>query len=802
MKEKLLLLIFIISVFGAKSQTVIASIDSSSVPCTNNYNLSISSNQRLSNQKSLKIKNGYCTRFSDYEIWSTSDDYAVAFWFKNINANSISILTNSMGISMSGSENRITLNQDQIILSSGSLQTNSINIDTAWNHIAMHVKKNNVLSRTIIYLNGVAIDSVNDSYRMEEFGFGDVNLEQTAPYEFLIDDVVLLIGDSLQNSISSINNDCNWSTSDSRVHRFYSFETINSNSTSFVDQLSMSYSKKISGINYSGSNVLTDVTYSCVNSYNILWNDGSTSWDRVVPSGNNYSAIVHNSIDTISTSINIPYGNTNVSGYIDLFPDTIISYGNTIDTVVNWFNWPPDTSVVYGSGYIYTMPQNNFTYISTANNQGASVNGNTVRFETSGIHKFYLSDWGTGNFCDKQESIFVEILDSINLVNRNDVCDTSAKLYPVNEVNRGILRLKGQSLKCTDISPFQDLEELSVSFLLYWKGGINQTLIKAAGLLDIYSISNDSLIVTDYTDTLILRYPLLEWNFLTVTSSASEFNIWVNDSLVCTKARLRNRNLNLATGFAIGRDIIYHPLSNTFGITGANYSTEFEGGLTEISFWDKCLDSTSVRENVFVLDLENPNLISSYDFDPWGQNPKDLSFRQKELHIYNYGLSGGYIYDFPEERKILQSGQFYSSNITSFSSFSIPAGNDFTIFRTYGLDTIEILMDSINIPILIQPKPDYGANGFGCFTDTVEVSLRGSYDSISVDQVTYSFVDTILYVLPSTSNQNFIITGYKDSLTCSYDVGIERYQTVKNSTIWNDTIICGMSEIDFTIHPR
>jgi hypothetical protein len=85
-----------------------ASIDSSGVSCTNDYELSINSEINLTNSKSLKVLNGYACSFSDYDIWSGSDDYAVSFWFNSLNTDSVDILSNDMGLSMGSSSNKLT----------------------------------------------------------------------------------------------------------------------------------------------------------------------------------------------------------------------------------------------------------------------------------------------------------------------------------------------------------------------------------------------------------------------------------------------------------------------------------------------------------------------------------------------------------------------------------------------------------------------------------------------------------------------------------------------------------------------
>ena len=770
-----------------------ASIDSTSVSCTNDYQLSITSDSNLDNVNSLKIQNGYACGFNDYDIWSTTDDYAVAFWFKNLNTDSVTILSNNMGLSMGGTENRIILNQDELAIHSGSFQSNLNSIDTGWNHIAMHIRKNNSVSRSILYVNGNPVDSVNNASRLEEFSFGDIHLEQINQFGYLIDNVVLIVGDSVESKIQNIYSNCSWSPASSDIKRFYSFENSSSSTSSFIDQISMNYSKKISGNNYSGNNLLNDLTPYCSEEYSILWNDGNNQWSRVTTGGTSYSAIIYNSTDTNTVSIVLPAKTSTISGYVDLFPDTIISYGNTIDTVVDWLNWPPDTSIVYGAGYKYTLPQNSYSYISPLISQNASVNNSEVRFETSGIHKFYLSDWGfSSNSCNKEESVFVEIIDSINIVNRKDVCDTMAEFYPVNEVNQGILRLKGQSLKCTDISPFQDLENLTVSFHLYWQGGTNQTFIKAPGLLDVYSISNNRLLVTDYVDTLRFNYPLLKWKFLTITSNLNELSVWVNDSLVQSLNRSRNSNLNLNTGFSIGRDIIYNPLSGIYGVSGSNYSTEPLGGLNEVSFWNSSLDSTSISNHVFALDLQDQNLISSYDFDVYGINPEDQSYQEKELYIFNFGSSGGYISDQPDDRKILQKGSFVHNSIPLLNYLTIQNGQYFNLIRLSNQDTIETYSDSSDSPVLIELARLQGdLNGLYCSLDSIDIPLEGSYDSVQVNGV--RITDSIFSAPSSAIDQVFSIVAYVDSISCSYEIKIRRYEPLKDNSIWNDTLLCNTS---------
>lgn len=777
-----------------------ASIDSTGVSCTNDYELSINSAINLTNSKSIKVLNGYACSFSDYDIWSGSDDYAVGFWFNSLNTDSVDILSNNMGSSMGSSSNKLIFKNNQLRVESGNQQSNWNNIDTSWNHVALHIKKTSSVSRSILYINGVAIDSVNSSNRFEEFSFGDVLLKQVQPYEFLVDNVTLLSGDSIRELINDINSDCAWNPSSPQVKRFYTFENASANTSSFVDQLSLSYSKKISGNNYSGKIIISDNVPSCSANYDILWSDGNNKWSRIVSGGSSYSAMIFNSLDTNYVSISLPQKSNSNSGYIDLFPDTIISYGNTVDTVIDWLNWPPDTSIVYGAEYEYVLPQNSYSFISPTVSQNATVNNSTVRFKTSGTHKFYLSDWGLGNnSCSKEESVFVEILDSINLVNRNDICDTVSELYPVKEVTQGYLRLKGQSLKCTDISPFQDLNEFSVSFHLYWKGGASQTLFRAPGLLDIYSISNDSLIVTDFIDTIAFQFPLLEWEFLTVTSDLNELNAWIGDSLAISLNSSRTRPLNIKTGYSVGRDIIYHPLSNTYGSSGVNYSFEFEGGLTELSYWSSSLDSVSVSNHVFFLNLKDGNLIASYDFDTYGINPEDLSFKQKELSIFNYGLSGGYIYDFPDDRYILQTGTFYEGNSQLMPALNLSMQKGYQLTRTLGQDTIELFHSITDSIILNEPFINYGITEFACSLDTISISLSGAFDSILVDQVFFSLKDTVLKALPSSQDQYFEITGFKDSSFCSYEIEIERHEPIRNTSIWNDTVLCATDQINFTI---
>ena len=768
-----------------------ATIDSSSVSCTNDYELSINSEINLTNSKSLKVLNGYACSFSDYDLWSGSNDYAVSFWFKGLNTDSVNILSNNMGLSMGSSSNKITFKNNQLRVESGNQQSSWNSVDTSWNQVALHIKKTSSKSRSILYINGVAIDSVNSSNRFEEFSFGDVLLEQVQPYEFLVDNVTLLVGDSIRELINNIYSDCAWNPSSPQVKRFYTFENASANTSTFVDQLSLSYSKKISGNNYSGKSLISGNVPSCSALYNVLWSDGNNKWRRIVSSGSSYSAMIFNSLDTNYVSISLPIKSSSNSGYIDLFPDTIISFGNTVDTVIDWINWPPDTSVIYGAEYEYLLPQNSYSYISPTVSQNVTVNNSTVRFKTSGIHKFYLSDWGFGNnSCNKEEKVFVQIVDSTQILDRRDICDTLAEVYPVKSVNRGMLRLNSQSLKCTDISPFQNLEEFSSSFHLYWKGGANQVLMRAPGLIDIYSISNDSLIVTDFVDTVKFKYPLYKWEFLTIVSNLNELSIWINDSLVQSTNRIRVRNLNLKAGFAIGRDVIYHPLANGFGLSGINNSSEFEAGLTELAFWNSSLDSTEISNHVFALNLKSNDLISVYDFDPYGVNPEDLSFREIELSIFNYGAGGGYIYDLPQERKILLSGNYYSNNSLLVPSLVLRRGEQFNLDRVIGLDTFETYIDTSDSEILSElARLQDELSGFYCSLDSVNIPLIGSYDSVKVNGTIIQ--DTFYVVPPSPINQIFSITAFKDSLSCSYEIRLERYEPPKMTSIWNDTVICG-----------
>ena len=789
---------------GSSGNTVsdfcFAIIDSSSVQCSNDYKLTVESDRSLQNSKSLRILNGYACSFTDYNIWSTSDDYAVAFWFNGLNSDTIDVLTNSMGLAMGGSVNKLVYRQNHMMVSSSGSNSTWNVLDTGWNHIAIHVKKSGSINRSILYVNGVPTDSVNSSNRLEEFAFGDVELLKSEAYKFLIDDVVLMVGDSVTSQIQNIASNFSWSPSSPDIKRFFNFENAATSSVSFIDQVSKSFSNKISGLNYSGKELLSLNTPICSQNYNITWNDGSHDWERIVPSGNTYSATIFKGQDSNSVSITLPNRNNDLSGYIDVFPDTIISYGNTIDTVVDWWNWPPDTSIVFGAGYEYIMPQNDFDWISAAVSQNVDINDSIVRFKTSGIHRFYLSDWGIGNnSCWKDESVFVKIIDSILVDDRAEICQDSSLIYPVKAENRGILRLEKQVLKCEDISPYQDLSEFAASFYLYWKGGINQTLLKAPGLMEIFAIGNDSLRITDFHDTLVIEYPLYEWNFLTVSSGSSTFDIWIGDSLVESQSTSRTVNLNLKTGFAVGRQITYHPLGGTYGISGPNYHSHFEGGATEMSFWNSALDSGDVYEHIYALNLSTPELICSYDFDPWGVNPQDRSHRQKDLHISNFGSSGGQIYDIPSARKVLLDGQFYSSGTELQPSLSHAKGLSYDLVRVYDSDTIETFNGDIDSLILFEPEVDYGSRSFACYLDTVEISLNGSFDSVVVNQQFYGLNDTSIVALPSSQNQLYTITGYRDSIVCQFDLEVLRHEPNRNATIWNDTIVCGVKQLDYVI---
>jgi len=776
-----------------------ATIDSSAIQCSNDYKLTIKSDENLNNANSLVIQNGYGCSFSDYNIWSTSDDYAVAFWFNGLNSDTIDVITNSMGLSMGGSVNKLVYSQDEMMISSSGANSSWNALDTGWNHIAIHVKKSGSINRSILYVNGVPSDSVNYSNILEEFAFGEVELLKSEAYKLLLDDIVLIVGDSVTSQIQNIASNCSWSQSSPDIKRFFNFENAATSSVSFIDQVSKSYSNKISGLNYSGKDVLSSNIRSCAQSYNIIWSDGNSDWERIVPSGGTYSATIFRGLDSNSVSITLPIRNNDVSGYVDVFPDTIISYGNTVDTVVDWWNWPPDTSIVYGAGYKYIMPQHDYDWVSSMVNQNATIDDSIVRFENSGIHKFYLSDWGTGNnSCYKEETVFVKIIDSIRVDDRADICLDSAQIYPVKQVAKGVHHIKRMKVTCRDASPYQDLQEFTASFTLYWNGGVNQTLLKAPGLIEIFAVANDSLRVTDYYDTLYFRYPLNEWNFLSASFGSSSIDVWINDSLAASSLSSRTKPLNLKTGFVLGRDVTLHPLYSSYGLSGPNSHLRFDGGTTEMSFWNSALDSSEIYEHVYVLDLNKPSMISSYDFDPWGVGPQDLTYKQRDLEVVSDGSLGG-IYDSPPIRNILLCGEFYSSGGELTPNLTREKGSSYELIRVFGNDTIETFNGNVDSLILFEPEVDYGNRSFACYLDTIEVPLNGSFDSISVNQQFYSLNDTSIIALPSSQNQYYTITGYRDSSICQFDLEVLRQEPNKNSTIWNDTVICGASEIDFTI---
>ena len=84
-----------------------------------------------------------------------------------------------MGLSMGSSSNKLTFKNNQLRVESGNQQSNWNNIDSSWNHVALHIKKTSFVNRSILYINGVAIDSVNSSNRFEEFSFGDILLNRS-----------------------------------------------------------------------------------------------------------------------------------------------------------------------------------------------------------------------------------------------------------------------------------------------------------------------------------------------------------------------------------------------------------------------------------------------------------------------------------------------------------------------------------------------------------------------------------------------------------------------------------------------
>jgi len=182
--------------------------------------------------------------------------------------------------------------------------------------------------------------------------------------------------------------------------------------------------------------------------------------------------------------------------------------------------------------------------------------------------------------------------------------------------------------------------------------------------------------------------------------------------------------------------------------------------LTEISFWNETLDSAKIANHIFALDLNNPRLISSYDFSSF--NPKDISFKERDLVQTNHGASGYYINTFPQPRKILQKGDFFNHSALFKPSLHISRDIDFSITRLINGDTTEVYNDSTAKSILKYQTT--------FFDDSVVIDLQGNYDSIYINSSFYSFNDTIYFLSFRDSNVTLRLTAYKDSIQCLQNI--------------------------------
>ena len=635
-KSVVILLCSVATILPVFSQS---GIDTIRNECTGYYSLSARNILDRLNTNSLRISNLYQANFSNWNTWNK--DYALSFWVEIGEGLDAQLLLNNWGFGGGNTGHSIYVNSDSISLNIQNGGLIKRPIQTGWNQLGLWVKEFGTSNNVVLFLNGVAVDSVLSSNKYDGFQFGSANSQKR--FDFNIDDIVLFVDSLNRDDFVALANKCIPDSIQSNMTNYYNFEDYDIGQIvgNFKNLINNQYD--FQGVNYSSSSIVNSAP-NCSDYPAVSWSTGDTSWRISSPSGSTISCSISYSGQVTTQSVVLPIIQS-YQNLADLFPDTIKQFGNTVDTIINWMNWPPDTSIVQGAGIEYVMPNNAWSSISISSGEISNyctISNQKVTFKKSGFYKFYKNYWGSGfgAGCWEEELVFVHILDSLRIIDVNTACDTNSLFVSVQI--EGNTHLSPNYIQDRNVSEYSNLDEFTLYMRHYPIGTINgksQYLAIFPNFLELKLLTNNHLRVYSGLDSLTTPSPLSlnEWQSLAISLTGEELSIYINGDLIETLISSDQILPPLNGGIDFGSASWLWPLSGFYGFTN-NFTYDFyKGAYSEISTWRRALDPSEIRNLDKFLNPEDNDLIGLYTFGG-GYDVHDYSHNLNNLYFSSGGV--------------------------------------------------------------------------------------------------------------------------------------------------------------------
>jgi len=772
-KSVFVVLCSVVTILPVFSQSAIDTIRND---CKGSYSLSARSILNGLNINSLRVSNLYQANFNNWNTWN--NDYALSFWVEIGEGLDAQLLLNNSGFGGGNTGHSIYVKSDSISLNvqNGGLIKSSI--QTGWNQVGLWVKEFGISNNVVLFLNGVAVDSVLSLNKYDGFQFGSTNAKKR--FDFNIDDIILFVDSLNRSDFIDLANRCITDSIQSNVTNYYNFEDYDAGQIvgNFKNIINNQYD--FQGTNYSSTSIVNSAP-NCGNYPIVLWSTGDSSWKINSPAGSTISCSINYMGQFNTQSIILP----NIQSYqnlVDLFPDTIKQFGNTIDTIVNWMNWPPDTLIVQGAGIEYIMPNNDWSNISISNSEISNyctISNQKVTFRKSGFYKFNKNYWGSGfgSGCWEEEVVFIYILDSLRIIDVNPPCDTNS-LFVSAKIEDNT-HLSPNYIQDRSVSEYSNLDEFTLYMRHYPTGTINgksQYLAIFPNLLELKLLTNNHLRVYSGLDSLTTpdALSLNEWQSLAISLTGEELSIYINGLFIGTVPCSDQILPPLNGGIDFGSASWLWPLSGFYGYTNSSKYDFYKGAYSEISTWRRALDPTEIRNLDNFLNPEDNDLIGLYTFGG-GYDVHDYSHNMNNLYFSSVGVLPLQTAD--------KSRNVWNGNLIAWDKIIAP---DFSLSKARPIS--DTIFSFLNSNFLSQYKSVQNLS-------VDKNTIKGSYLSCDLQVIPDVLDSNSLYVWSQDGiidttfiyspidTGSFTLTVYKDSCSRSFDSRINLFDKPNYSII-------------------
>ena len=775
-KSVVLLLLGVMPIVPAKGQS---GIDTVRNECKGSFSLSARNILNDLNTNSLRISNLYQAKFSNWNTWNK--DYALSFWVEIEEGLDATLFLNNWGFGGGSSGHSISVESDSISLYVQNGGVIKRPVQTGWNQIGFWVKQSGSTNNIVFILNGIAVDSMLSVNKYEGFQFGSSNSQ--SKFAFNLDDIVLFIDSLNRKDFIEFANKCLPDSIQNNVTNYYNFESYTSGTIigNFKNLINNQYD--FQGTNYSSGSIVESAP-NCGNYPTVSWSTGDSTWNIISPAGSTIYCSVGYSGQIYTDTIVLPQIQS-YQNLSDLFPDTIRQFGNTVDTIINWMNWPPDTSIVYGAGIEFVMPNNAWSNISKASGEisnSCTITNQKVTFKKSGFYKFYKNYWGSGlgMGCWEEELVFIQILDSLNIIDVNASCDTNS-LFVSARVESNT-HISPNYIQDRNVSEYQDLNEFTLYMRHFPTGTLNgksQFLGIFPNMLEIKLLPTNHLRIYSGLDsvTTASAITLNVWQSLVVSLTGERLLVYVNGKLVATFLSLDQIMPPINGGIDFGSASWLWPLNGFYGYSN-NFKYDFyKGAYSEISTWKRALEASEIENLDKFSNQEDDDLIGLYTFG-YGSDVHDYSHNLNNLYFSSGGVLPIQTADSP---RVVHNGNLIGWDELNVQEVFLNVSRP-VVDSIFAFSDSMLMVQNVVVPNLNAVKNTIKQAYLSCDLKVVP-DIIDSSDTYVWSQA--GIVDSALCFYPSDTGK-FELTVYKGSCSRTFNSRIDLFEKPNYSILKTD----------------